>query len=66
MTGYRRWHSLAALVLAAAVAGCPSLEIINRNAPERERAFSDPQTVIASAVGTIKSYINMRYNYEPS
>ena len=26
----------------AGVAGCPSLDIANKNAPERERAFSDP------------------------
>jgi hypothetical protein len=66
VTGYRRWHPLAAVALAALVAGCPSLEIVNRNAPERERAFSDPATVVASAAGAMKSYINMRYDYEPA
>ena len=66
VTGYRRWRPLGVVALLAGVAGCPSLEIVNKNAPERERAFSDPQTVAATAAGTIKSYINLRENYEPS
>jgi starch-binding outer membrane protein, SusD/RagB family len=66
VTGYRYWRPLAAVALLAGVAGCPSLDIANRNAPERERAFSDPATVKASAAGSIKSYINTRAWYEPS
>jgi len=55
VTGYRRWRSLAAVVLLAGAVGCPTLDIVNRNAPERERAFSDPQTVKAAAAGSISS-----------
>ncbi|HEV8355437.1 MAG TPA: hypothetical protein VGQ17_01595 [Gemmatimonadales bacterium] len=54
------------MALLAGVAGCPSLDIVNKNAPERERAFSDPQTIVATAAGTMKSYINLRVNYEPA
>jgi hypothetical protein len=66
VTGYRYWRPLAAVALLAGVVGCPSLEIANQNAPERERAFSDPATVKASAAGSIKSYINTRAWYEPA
>ena len=66
VTGYRRWRSLAAVGLLAGAIGCPTLDIVNRNAPERERAFSDPQTVKAAAAGSIKSYINTRVWYEPA
>ncbi|HEV8455389.1 MAG TPA: hypothetical protein VGQ69_05090 [Gemmatimonadales bacterium] len=66
VTGYRYWRSLAAVALLAGVVSCGSLDIANRNAPERERAFSDPETVKASAAGSIKSYINTRVWYEPA
>ncbi|MGQ0701927.1 MAG: hypothetical protein ACT4PM_02190, partial [Gemmatimonadales bacterium] len=65
VTGYR-WRSFLAVALLAGAVGCPSLDIVNRNAPERERAFSDPETVKAAAAGAIKSYINTRFWYEPN
>lgn len=55
----RWWHNLAAIALVAA-GGCKSLEVANPNAPERERAFSDPSTIVASAGGTIKTWVNLR------
>lgn len=67
VTKYRCWRPLAAVALLAGAAGClKSLDIVNRNAPERERAFSDPATVKAAAAGSIKSYINTRVWYEPA
>ncbi len=66
VTGNRWWRPIAATALLVGVAGCASLDIVNKNAPERERAFSDPATVKASAAGAIKTYINLRSDYEPS
>ncbi len=67
VTRYRYWRPLAAVALLAGATGClKSLDIVNRNAPERERAFSDPNTVKAAAAGSIKSYINTRVAYEPA
>lgn len=67
VTRYRSWRPLAAVALLAGAAGClRSLDIVNRNAPERERAFSDPATVKAASAGAIKSYINTRLWYEPA
>jgi len=65
VTRHRVWPRFAALLLAGVV-GCENLEVVNPNAPERERAFSDPATIVASAAGTMKSYINMRGSYDPS
>ena len=66
VNGNRWWRPIAALVVIAGVAGCATFDIVNRNAPERERAFSDPATVKASAAGAIKNYINARVYYEPA
>ena len=66
VTGSRWWRPLAAVALLAGVAACASLDIVNRNAPERERAFSDPATVKAAAAGALKKYVNLRTDYEPS
>jgi hypothetical protein len=59
-------RAVAGLGLAAAVAGCRDLAVVNSNAPERERAFSDPATIVSSASGTMKTYINMRNDYDPA
>ena len=59
-------RAVAGLVLAGAAAGCRELAVVNTNAPERERAFSDPATIVSSASGTMKTYINMRNNYDPA
>jgi hypothetical protein len=66
VTVNRWWRPLAAAVLLVGVAGCASLDIVNRNAPERERAFSDPATVKSAAAGALKTFINLRTDYEPS
>jgi hypothetical protein len=56
------WQAFAGLALVGSVAGCGELQVENSNAPERERAFSDPATIIASAAGTVKTLLNMRYS----
>ncbi len=58
-------RAVAGLVLAAGAAGCRELVVVNSNAPERERAFSDPAVIVASAGGTVKTYFNMRNAYDP-
>ena len=54
----------AAAALAVLVAGCSgSLEIENPNAPDKERAFSDPATVAAVAGGAIRTWLINRQEY---
>jgi hypothetical protein len=60
------WIALAAVALTGPLAACGDLEVTNPNAPERERAFSDPATIIASAAGTMKTWMNARYAYSPA
>jgi hypothetical protein len=52
--------------VAVALAGCGELEVTNPNAPERERAFSDPATIVASAAGTMKTWVNTRNGGDPA
>ena len=61
-----RWMALAAVALVGPLAACGELDVTNPNAPERERAFSDPATIVASAAGTMKTWMNTRYAYSPS
>jgi hypothetical protein len=54
----------AAAGLALLVAGCSgSLEVENPNAPDRERAFSDPATIAAVAGGAIRTWLINRQEY---
>ena len=40
-----QWSRLAAVLAVLGTAGCKSLEVTNPNAPDAERAFSDPGAV---------------------
>lgn len=60
-TRLKWWRALAGMSLVGALAGCKELQVENSNAPERERAFSDPATIINSALGTMNTFYNMRY-----
>ena len=63
---YYSWRfALAAVALAGPLGACGTLDVSNPNAPERERAFSDPATIVASAAGTMKTWVNTRYTYDP-
>jgi hypothetical protein len=54
----------AAVGLALLVAGCSgSLDVENPNAPDRERAFSDPATIAAVAGGAIRTWLVNRQEY---
>ena len=59
-------RAVAGLALVAGAAGCHDLAVSNTNAPERERAFSDPATIVSSAAGTIKTFVNMKNAYDPA
>jgi len=48
-------------VAVLASAGCNSLDVTNPNAPDAERALSDPAALEAIARGTIRSFFNV-YN----
>lgn len=57
------WRS-AAVALALLGAGCAGeLDIDNPNAPDRERAFSDPATISAVAGGSIRTWLINRQEY---
>jgi hypothetical protein len=59
---FRWWRALGAAALVGGFGACKTLEVQNPNAPERERAFSDPATIVASAGGTIKTWVNTRFS----
>ena len=57
------WRS-AAIALALIGAGCTGeLDVENPNAPDRERAFSDPATIQAVAGGSIRTWLINRQEY---
>jgi hypothetical protein len=57
------WRS-AAVALALFGAGCSAeLDVENPNAPDRERAFSDPATISAVAGGSIRTWLVNRQEY---
>jgi hypothetical protein len=67
MTRLRTWRPfLAAAGLSVVLGSCGELDVSNPNAPERERAFSDPATIVAAAGGTVKTFVNTRWAYRPS
>jgi hypothetical protein len=58
-----QWTRLAA-VLVAVSAGCKSLEVTNPNAPDAERAFSDPGAVAGLVTGAMRNWVMTRENYD--
>lgn len=57
------WRS-AAVALALFGVGCSAeLDVENPNAPDRERAFSDPATISAVAGGSIRTWLVNRQEY---
>jgi hypothetical protein len=57
---------LAVASVAFPLAACGDLNVSNPNAPERERAFSDPATIVAAGAGVVKTYVNTRWAYDPA
>ncbi len=57
------WSRLAA-ALAVLGAGCKSLEVVNPNAPDAARAFSDPAAVAGLVTGAVRSWVQTRQSYD--
>jgi len=57
------WSRLAAIV-ALLGTGCKSLEVVNPNAPDAARAFSDPGAVQGLVTGAVRSWVQLRTNYD--
>jgi len=57
------WSRLAAMV-AVLGAGCKSLEVVNPNAPDAARAFSDPAAVAGLVTGAIRGWVQTRQSYD--
>lgn len=58
-----KWSRLAAVAVLF-TAGCKSLEVINPNAPDAERAFSDPGAVAGLVTGAMRNWVQTRENYD--
>jgi hypothetical protein len=50
--------ALGVLALAAALASCGNLDVENPNAPDRQRALSDPAAIEAVAGGAMRTWLN--------
>jgi len=57
------WSRLAAIV-AIMGTGCKSLEVVNPNAPDAARAFSDPGAVQGLVTGAVRNWVQIRTNYD--
>lgn len=55
MQRHLRWLGAASLI---ALAGCNDLDIENPNAPDRERALSDPNAIESVAGGAMRTWFN--------
>jgi hypothetical protein len=57
-----QWSWLAAAAVSATL-GCKSLEVINPNAPDAARAFSDPSAVAGLVTGAMRTWFDTRGSY---
>jgi hypothetical protein len=60
---WTRWSVLGGLVAAL---GCNSLDVENPNAPDAERAFSDPTAVAGLITGGFRNWFNAREEFNSS
>jgi len=58
-----QWSRLAALA-AVVGTGCKSLEVVNPNAPDAARAFSDPGAVGGLVTGAMRNWVQLRTDYD--
>lgn len=58
------WSRLLAIAAVVGSAGCKSLEVINPNAPDAQRAFSDPGAVAGLVTGAMRNWVQLRTNYD--
>lgn len=59
-----QWSRLAAMLAVIGTAGCKSLEVTNPNAPDAERAFSDPGAVAGLVTGAMRNWVQIRENFD--
>lgn len=59
-----QWSRLAAMLAVIGTAGCKSLEVTNPNAPDAERAFSDPGAVAGLVTGAMRNWVQTRETYD--
>jgi hypothetical protein len=59
-----QWYRLAAMLAVVGTAGCKSLEVTNPNAPDAERAFSDPGAVAGLVTGAMRNWVQTRETYD--
>ena len=59
-----QWSRLAAVLAVLGTAGCKSLEVTNPNAPDAERAFSDPGAVAGLLTGAMRNWVQVRESYD--
>jgi len=59
-----QWSRLAAVLAVLGTAGCKSLEVTNPNAPDAERAFSDPGAVAGLVTGAMRNWVMVRESYD--
>ena len=59
-----QWYRLAAMLAVVGTAGCKSLEVTNPNAPDAERAFSDPGAVAGLVTGAMRNWVQTREAYD--
>jgi len=59
-----QWSRLAAMLAVIGTAGCKSLEVTNPNAPDAERAFSDPGAVAGLVTGAMRNWVLTRETYD--
>ena len=58
------WSRLLAIAAVVSTAGCKSLEVVNPNNPDAQRAFSDPGAVAGLVTGAMRNWVQLRTNYD--
>ena len=57
------WPRLLAIAAVVSSAGCKSLEVVNPNNPDAQRAFSDPGAIGGLVTGAMRTWVQLRTNY---
>jgi hypothetical protein len=65
MRNLTQWTRLLAVV-AVLGGGCKSLDVQNPNAPDADRAFSDPGAVAGLVTGAMRNWVQTRQSYNGS
>ena len=63
MRKFLQWSRLAAVAAVVGSGACKSLEVVNPNAPDAARAFSDPDAVAGLLTGALHNWYYHRAGY---